>query len=44
MRYYKLNRNGTNWDEINILEINIDDYKQIDLYDDDLKFKGIGLY
>lgn len=39
-----LNRTGTNWDLIDVSKINIDDYKQINLYDDNLDFKGIGLY
>ncbi len=44
MKYYKLNSAGTNWEEVNILEININDYRQIDLHDDNLDFKGICLY
>ena len=40
MKYYKLNSQGTKWIETNYKE----GLKQINLYDDNLNFKGIGLY
>ena len=43
MKYLKLNSSGTKW--INICNnINISDYNQVKLYDDNLNFVGIGLY
>jgi len=40
MTYYKLNSNGTEW-----IRTSFDPSKrQIKLYDDNLEFKGVGLY
>ncbi len=44
MKYYKLNSAGTNWDLVDVSNINIDDYRQISLYDNNLDFTGTGLY
>lgn len=44
MKYYKLNYTGTKWGLIDINKIDINDYKKIDLFDNDLNFIGIGLY
>ena len=41
MNYYKLT-NGIKW--VLATNININDYKQIKLYDDNLEFYGMGLY
>ena len=43
MKYLKLNSSGTKWININY-DINISDYKQVKIYDDNLNFVGIGLY
>ena len=40
MIYYKLNNNGTNWIKTKYKK----GLRQIKLYDDNLNFKGIGLY
>ena len=47
MKYYKLNAFGTEWEEIrNGLEINykLGDYHYINLFNDDLSWKGVGYY
>ena len=44
MKYYKLNCYGTKWGCIDINKVDVNDYKQINLYDDNLEFIGIGLY
>lgn len=44
MKYYKLNFAGTAWGAIDTAVINLSDYKQIKLYDDNLVFIGMGLY
>ena len=47
MKYYKLNAFGTEWEKItNGLEINykLGDYHYINLFNDDLSWKGIGYY
>lgn len=43
-KYYKLNYSGTTWGLIDISKIDKSSYKQIKLYDNNLKFIGIGLY
>ena len=43
MIYYRLT-NGTSWNLVDTNNVNIDDYKQIKLYDDNLEFYGMGLY
>ena len=40
MQYYKLNNNGTKWIKTTYKE----GFRTIKLYDDNLKFKGLGLY
>lgn len=45
VKYYILNYEGTKWGLADIKSIhNLDMYKKIKLYDDNLKFIGIGLY
>mgnify|MGYP003649686973 CR=1 FL=1 len=47
MKYYKLNRQGTKWDELSEQDTIVCktlDLHSIKLYDDDLNYKGIGYY
>ena len=41
--YYKLNDNGTKW-VLSTLTAEVLIYKWIKLYNDDLSYKGIGMY
>ena len=43
--YYILNYEGTKWGLIDIKSlINIEIYKKVNLYDENLNFFGVGLY
>ena len=42
-KYYKLNEQGTEW-VLSTLTPDVLSYRWIKLYNDDLSFKGIGMY